>query len=83
MDQQFGRSLQREKALSPELVLAYALNGRQHAPQGAPLRLLVTGGMGWPAGQWLSGIHLQEDPYLGNFQARWYRTLRGEMIDGE
>ena len=21
--------------------------------------------------------------YLGRFQARWYRTLRGEMIDGE
>ena len=30
-----------------------------------------------------SHIHLQEDQYLGRFQARWYRTLRGEMIDGE
>ena len=33
--------------------------------------------------KWLSHIHLQEDQYLGRFQARWYRTLRGEMIDGE
>jgi hypothetical protein len=33
--------------------------------------------------KWLSQIHLQEDPYLGKYQARWYRTLRGEMIDGE
>ena len=33
--------------------------------------------------KWLSQIHLQEDQYLGKYQARWYRTLRGEMIDGE
>ena len=33
--------------------------------------------------KWLSQIHVQEDAYLGKFQARWYRTLRGEMIDGE
>ena len=33
--------------------------------------------------KWLSEIHVQEEQYLGKFQARWYRTLRGEMIDGE
>jgi hypothetical protein len=33
--------------------------------------------------KWLSNIHVQEDPFLGKYQARWYRTLRGEMIDGE
>src|SRR2546421_388774 len=33
--------------------------------------------------KWLSEIHAQEDAYLGKFQARWYRTLKGEMIDGE
>jgi hypothetical protein len=32
--------------------------------------------------KWLSRIHLQEDQYLGKYQARWYRTLKGEMIDG-
>ena len=26
--------------------------------------------------KWLSEIHLQEDRFLGNFQARWYRTVR-------
>jgi hypothetical protein len=26
---------------------------------------------------------VQEEPYLGKFQANWYRTLRGEMINGE
>jgi DMSO/TMAO reductase YedYZ molybdopterin-dependent catalytic subunit len=27
--------------------------------------------------KWLAEIHLQEDRYLGNYQARWYRSLRG------
>jgi DMSO/TMAO reductase YedYZ molybdopterin-dependent catalytic subunit len=26
--------------------------------------------------KWLSEIHLQEGRFLGNFQARWYRTVR-------
>ena len=84
VDQQFGRSLPREKALSPEPLLAYALNGEpltRH--QGSPLRLLVPGWYGVAHVKWLSNIHVQEDPYLGKFQARWYRTLRGETIGGE
>jgi DMSO/TMAO reductase YedYZ molybdopterin-dependent catalytic subunit len=27
--------------------------------------------------EWVSEIRLREDRYLGNFQARWYRSLRG------
>lgn len=84
VEQQYGRSLARDVALAPEPFLAYALNG---APltrhQGSPLRLLVPGWYGAPNVKWLSEIHAQEDQYLGKFQARWYRTLRGEMIDGE
>jgi DMSO/TMAO reductase YedYZ molybdopterin-dependent catalytic subunit len=84
VEQQYGRSMPRDKALSPEPFLAYALNGEpltRH--QGAPLRLLVPGWYGAPNVKWLSQIHAQEDQYLGKYQARWYRTLRGEMIDGE
>jgi DMSO/TMAO reductase YedYZ molybdopterin-dependent catalytic subunit len=84
VDQQFGRSLPREKALSPELFLAWAMNGEpltRH--QGAPLRLLVPGWYGVANVKWLSQIHLQEDPFMGKYQTRWYRTLRGETIDGE
>ena len=84
VEQQYGRSLARDVALSAEPFLAYALNG---APltrhQGAPLRLIVPGWYGAPNVKWLSEIHAQEDQYLGKFQARWYRTLRGEMVDGE
>jgi hypothetical protein len=84
VDQQFGRSLSREKALSPEPMLAYELNGEpltRH--QGFPLRLLVPGWYGVANVKWLAEIHVQEDQYLGKYQARWYRTLRGEVIDGE
>jgi len=84
VDQQFGRSLSREKALSPEITLAYAMNGEPLTKhQGFPLRLLVPGWYGVANVKWLSDIHLQEDQYLGKFQARWYRTLRGETINGE
>jgi DMSO/TMAO reductase YedYZ molybdopterin-dependent catalytic subunit len=84
LDQQFGRSLTREKALSPEPILAYAMNGEPLTKhQGFPLRLIVPGWYGVANVKWLSQIHVQEDQYLGKFQARWYRTLKGEMIDGE
>jgi DMSO/TMAO reductase YedYZ molybdopterin-dependent catalytic subunit len=84
VDQQFGRSLARDKALSGEPVLAYALNGQPLTPhQGFPLRLLVPGWYGVANVKWLGEIHVQTDPYLGKYQARWYRTLRGETINGE
>ena len=84
IDVPFGRSLPREKAMSPDPFLAWALNGEPLTKhQGAPLRLLVPGWYGVANVKWLSQIHLQEDGYLGKYQARWYRTVRGEMIDGE
>jgi len=84
VQQQFGRALTREKALSSEPMLVWALNGDPLTlHQGMPLRLLVPGWYGVNNVKWLSEIHVQEDAYLGKFQARWYRTLKGEMIDGE
>jgi DMSO/TMAO reductase YedYZ molybdopterin-dependent catalytic subunit len=84
LDQQFGRSLTREKATSPDPMLVWALNGEPLSRhQGSPLRLVVPGWYGVANVKWLAQIHVQEDAYLGKFQARWYRTLKGEMIDGE
>src|SRR4029453_10690328 len=77
---------QRDQALSTDRApfLAYALNGEPLTKhQGAPLRLLMPGWYGAPNVKWLSDIFGQEEPYLGKFQANWYRTLRGEMINGE
>jgi DMSO/TMAO reductase YedYZ molybdopterin-dependent catalytic subunit len=84
VEQQYGRSLPRDKALSPEPFLAFGLNGEPLSRhQGFPLRLIMPGWYGAPNVKWLSEIHAQEDQYLGKFQARWYRTLKGEMINGE
>jgi hypothetical protein len=84
VEQQYGRSLQRDQALADEPLLAYALNGEPlSVHQGRPLRLLVPGWYGAPNVKWLSDIHVQEDQYLGDYQARWYRTLKAETINGE
>ncbi len=84
VDQHYGRSLQRDQALSGEPMLAYDLNDEPLTThQGRPLRLLVPGWYGAPNVKWVSEIHVQEDQYLGDYQARWYRTLRGEMVNGE
>jgi DMSO/TMAO reductase YedYZ molybdopterin-dependent catalytic subunit len=84
LDPQFGRSLPRDKALSAEPILAYAYNDEpltRH--QGFPLRLIVPGYYGVGNVKWLQEIQVQSDAYMGKYQARWYRTVRGEMINGE
>lgn len=84
LDQQFGRSLMREEALGPEPFLAWAMNGEPlSVPQGFPLRLIMPGWYGVSNVKWLAQIHAQEDRYMGNYEARWYRTVRGVEIDGE
>jgi DMSO/TMAO reductase YedYZ molybdopterin-dependent catalytic subunit len=78
LEQQFGRSITLEHAMKPEPLIAYALNGDPLTRnQGFPVRLIMPGWYGVANVKWLSEVHLQEDRYLGNYQARWYRTLRG------
>ncbi len=84
VNQQFGRSLTLDKAMSPDPLLAYALNGEPLTRnQGKPLRLVVPGWYGVANVKWLSEIHIQDEPYVGKYQVRWYRTLKGEVINGE
>jgi DMSO/TMAO reductase YedYZ molybdopterin-dependent catalytic subunit len=84
LEQQFGRSVTLEHAMKPGPLLAYALNGQPLTrDQGAPVRLIMPGWYGVCNVKWLSEIHLQEDRFLGNFQARWYRSLRGVGGTGE
>lgn len=84
LEQQFGRSMTLENAMKPDILVAYALNGDPLTrDQGFPVRLIVPGWYGVSNVKWLAEVHLQEDRYLGNFQARWYRTLRGVGGTGE
>lgn len=84
VEQQYGRSMTRHQATTTGALLAWGLNGEpltRH--QGSPLRLLVPGWYGAPNVKWLAEIHAQDVAYLGKFQARWYRSLRSETINGE
>jgi DMSO/TMAO reductase YedYZ molybdopterin-dependent catalytic subunit len=84
VDQQFGRSITLENAMKPTPLLAYSLNGDPLTlAQGKPLRLIMPGWYGVSNVKWLAEIHLQEDRYLGNYQARWYRSVVGEGGNGE
>lgn len=75
--EQFGRSITLENAMKPEPLLAYALNGDPLTKaQGFPVRLIMPGWYGVANVKWVSEIHLQEDRYVGHFQARWYRSIR-------
>jgi DMSO/TMAO reductase YedYZ molybdopterin-dependent catalytic subunit len=84
LEQQFGRSITLENAMKPEPLLAYALNGDPLTrAQGFPVRLIMPGWYGVCNVKWLAEVHLQEDRYLGNFQARWYRSVVGVGGTGE
>jgi DMSO/TMAO reductase YedYZ molybdopterin-dependent catalytic subunit len=89
VQQQFARSITLENAMKPEPLLAYALNGEPlRRDHGFPVRVVMPGWYGVANVKWLSEIHLQENRFLGNYQARWYRTVRavggtGELTDPE
>ncbi len=84
VEQPFARSLPLADGLTSEPLLAYALNGEPLTrEQGAPVRLIVPGWYGVTNVKWLTRIRLQENRFLGKWQARWYRTLWSEEIAGE
>ena len=84
LPQQFARSITLDKAMQPDPLLAWALNGAPlHRDHGFPLRVVMPGWYGVANVKWLSEIRLQEARFLGNYQARWYRTVRAVGGSGE
>lgn len=83
VEQAFGRSLHFTDALSPEVMLAYEMNG-EPLPlyHGAPLRLIVPGWYGVANVKWLDHIHVQDRRYMGRFMARDYVTLARRDVGG-
>ncbi|HZF10061.1 MAG TPA: sulfite oxidase [Thermoanaerobaculia bacterium] len=76
----FGGSVPLDKALAPETILAYEMNGAPlPALHGAPLRALVPGYIGARSVKWLSRITLQEKPSDNYFQAVAYRLFPPEV----
>jgi sulfite oxidase len=84
----FGGSISLEKALSPEVLLAYEMNGEPLPPlHGFPLRVIVPGYIGARSVKWLANIHVQEEPSTNYFQRCAYRLfspqVRAETADWE
>jgi len=64
------------KALRPEVLLAWEMNGAPLTPaHGAPLRALVPGYIGARSVKWLDRIELRREPSDGYYQATAYRLL--------
>jgi sulfite oxidase len=72
----FGGSIPLEKALSPEVILAFEMNGEPLPPaHGFPLRVVVPGYIGARSVKWLGQITLQKTPSENYFQARAYKIF--------
>ena len=82
--QNFGRSMSRADAMSPDNLLCYEMNGAP-LPQanGFPLRLIAPGWFGIANVKWLKRIEVRPSRYMGRFMAQDYVTLREERQDGE
>jgi sulfite oxidase len=69
----FARSLPVDKALDPDTLLAYELNGEPLPPEhGAPVRLLVPDWYGMASVKWVEGITALDQPFGGFYQADRY-----------
>ena len=73
----FVRSLPLERALHPDTLLAYAMNGEPMPTEhGAPVRLVVPGWYGMASVKWLERIRASSVQFRGFFQ--WDRYM---MVD--
>ncbi|MDX6569290.1 MAG: sulfite oxidase [Gaiellales bacterium] len=74
--QPFASSIPLEKALRPEVMLAFEMNGRTLPPvHGAPVRVVVPGYIGARSVKWVNRIEVGARPSAGWFQDVAYRLL--------
>jgi DMSO/TMAO reductase YedYZ molybdopterin-dependent catalytic subunit len=66
-------SLPRAKAIQPEVLIAYQMNGRDLSPDhGFPVRAIVPGHYGMASVKWLTGIRAVREPFHGYWQTSDY-----------
>lgn len=75
-DFRYAVSIPISKAMAPEVLLAYDMNGEALIPEhGAPLRAIVPGFAGVRSAKWLAAITVQDAPSDGYFQAHEYKLF--------
>jgi DMSO/TMAO reductase YedYZ molybdopterin-dependent catalytic subunit len=71
----FARSLPLSKARQSEVLLAWAMNGKELPPaHGFPLRAVVAGWYGMASVKWLTRLVVVEKPFQGYWQTVDYAT---------
>lgn len=80
---QYGVSIPMPKARSPEVLLAYAMNGEALRPEhGFPARIIVPGYAGVRSPKWITGITVQEMPSDTVIQQRDYKMFPPDVTSG-
>jgi DMSO/TMAO reductase YedYZ molybdopterin-dependent catalytic subunit len=83
-EQDYARSLKVSEAMSPDVLLAYAMNGAPLPPQhGFPMRLVVPGWYGMASVKWLTDIEAGTVPFSGYQQLSSYRYSGDAADPGE
>jgi DMSO/TMAO reductase YedYZ molybdopterin-dependent catalytic subunit len=83
-EQDYARSLTAAEALSPDVLVAYAMNGSPLPPQhGFPVRLVVPGWYGMASVKWLTGIEAATKSFEGFQQVESYRFRPNAEDRGE
>ena len=78
----FGVSIPMAKAMAPETLLAYAVNGETLTPEhGFPLRAVVPGFAGVRSAKWLAAIHVQDQPSANPMQASHYKLFPPDVTE--
>ena len=80
----YSRSLSVRKAIAPEVLVAYAMNGHElTVNHGYPVRLIVPGHYGMASVKWLTGIYALREPFQGYWQtsdyAYWHH-MQGHVV---
>ena len=74
----YERSLPVAKAMHPDTLLAYEMNGEAlPVNHGHPLRLVVPGWYGMTSVKWLVDIHVADRPFEGFYMKERYMVMNG------
>jgi DMSO/TMAO reductase YedYZ molybdopterin-dependent catalytic subunit len=78
----YARSLTREKALQPEVLIAYQMNGNDlSVDHGYPVRAIVPGHYAMASVKWLTRIYAVHEPFQGYWQTSDYAYW--DSVDGK